>query len=220
MKVIIVGGGKVGYYLVRTLLEHKHEPTVIEINHEVSKRIANEMDIPVINGDATRYETLEAADTANTDAFISVTGSDESNCIACQLAKNEFGIKKTVAKSNNPKNVSVMKALGIDNVINSTDSIASLIEREVDTSKIKQLLQINNGEITLFEVQIPENYIYDGKTLMDFKFPSLFNIVSITRGEYIIIPRGQTMIKSGDRLMVISETGAVKEIKSVLKLKD
>ena len=220
MKVIIVGGGKVGYYLVRTLLEHKHEPTVIEINHDVSKRIANEMDIPVIFGDATRYETLAAADTANIDAFISVTGSDESNCIACQLAKNEFGVKKTIAKSNNPKNVTVMQALGIDNVINSTDSIASLIEREVDTSKIKQLLQINQGEAVLFEVQIPEEYVYDGKMLMEFKFSSLCNIVSITRGDNIIIPRGQSVIRSGDKLLIISEAGAVKELKSVMKIKD
>ena len=146
MKVIIVGGGKVGYYLVRTLLEHKHEPVVIEVNPVVSKDVANEMDIPVILGDATRYETLLAANAAEADAFVSVTGSDQCNLIACQLAKNEFGIKKTVAKSNNPKNVSVMKALGVDNVINSTDSIASLIEREVDTSGIKQLLQLIMGK--------------------------------------------------------------------------
>ena len=220
MKVIIVGGGKVGYYLVRTLLEHKHEPVVIEVNPVVSKDVANEMDIPVILGDATRYETLLAANAAEADAFVSVPGSDQCNLIACQLAKNEFGIKKTVAKSNNPKNVSVMKALGVDNVINSTDSIASLIEREVDTSGIKQLLQLNHGEVKLFEVHVPEDYVYDGKMLMDFKFPASFNIVSITRGDSLLIPRGQSMIKSGDKLLVISNAEAIKEMKSVLKIKE
>lgn len=220
MKVTIVGGGKVGYYLVRTLLEHKHEPTVIEINRDVSSRIANEMDIPVIFGDATRYETLEAANTASADAFISVTGSDENNLISCQLAKNEFGVKKTVAKSNNPKNVAVMKALGIENVINSTDSIASLIEREVDTSKIKQLLQLNYGEAMLFEVDIPENYVYDGKMLMEFKFPSMFNIVSITRGKSLIVPRGQSTINSGDKLLVITDEDTYDEMKNALKIKE
>lgn len=220
MNVIIAGGGKVGYYLVRALIEKNHEPTVIEINPDVCSFIANEMDIPVIQGDATNYEILASANIRETDAFISVTGSDESNLIACQLAKSEFGVKKTVAKSNDPRNVELMKVLGIDNVINSTDSIASLIEREVDTSKIKQLMPINDGEVTLFEVLLPENYTYDGKMIMDIKLPSLFNIVSVTRGDSLIIPRGQTVLRSMDKLLIISETNAVKEIKSLLKIKE
>lgn len=219
MKVTIIGGGKVGYYLVRTLIEHGHEPTVIEYNRAVCEHIANEMDISIICGDATRLEVLENAEIQDSKALVSVTGSDETNLIVCQLAKKKFGVEKTVAKSNNPKNVAVMQALGIDNVINSTNSIASLIEREVDTSRIKQLLSMNSGEVTLFEVQLPENYVYDGKMLMDIKLPVLFNIVSITRAGRMIIPRGQSMLKSGDKLLVISETNMLKELKSVLKIK-
>ncbi|MBP1559900.1 MAG: TrkA family potassium uptake protein [Oscillospiraceae bacterium] len=220
MKVIIIGGGKVGYYLVRTLIEHGHEPTVIESNRAVCEHMANEMDIPIICGDATRLEVLEAAEIENSNALISVTGSDETNLIVCQLAKKKFAVEKTIAKSNNPKNVPIMQALGIDNVINSTNSIASLIEREVDTSRIKQLLSLNKGEVTLFEVQLPENFVYDGKMLMEIKLPLLFNIVSITRNGCLIIPRGQSMLRSGDKLLVIADSNTVKELKSVLKLKD
>lgn len=220
MKVIIIGGGKVGYYLVRTLIEHGHEPTVIESNRAVCEHMANEMDIPIICGDATRLEVLEAAEIENSNALISVTGSDETNLIVCQLAKKKFAVEKTIAKSNNPKNVPIMQALGIDNVINSTNSIASLIEREVDTSRIKQLLSLNKGEVTLFEVQLPENYVFDGKMLMEIKLPLLFNIVSITRNGCLIIPRGQSMLRSGDKLLVIADSNTVKELKSVLKLKD
>ncbi|MGN0604554.1 MAG: potassium channel family protein [Oscillospiraceae bacterium] len=220
MKVIIVGGGKVGYYLIRTLIEHKHEPTVIEINKAVSRKIADGIDIPVILGDATKIEVLRAAGADEADAFISVTGNDQCNMISCQLAKNEFGIKKTIARANNPKNVEVIKAFGVDTVINSTDSIASIIEREVDTNKIKQLLQINGGAVALFEVALPDNYVYDGKMLMEMKIPSLFNIVSITRGESLIIPRGQSVLKSGDKLLIISDSEAIKEIKSTFKIKE
>lgn len=220
MKVIIVGGGKVGYYLIKTLIEHKHEPTVIEINREVSKKIADNMDIPVILGDATKIETLRAAGADEADAFISVTGNDQSNMLSCQLAKDLFGVSKTIARANNPKNVEVIKAFGVDKVINSTDSIASMIEREVDTNKIKQLLQLNDGAVSLFEVTLPENYVYDGKMLMDIKLPALLNIVSITRGESIIIPRGQTVLRSKDKLLIISEPSIIKEIKSTFKIKD
>ncbi len=215
-----MGGGKVGYYLVRTLIEHDHEPTVIETNRLVCEKIANEMDIPIICGDAARLEILESAGIAHSDALVSVTGSDETNLIVCQLAKKKFGVPKTVAKSNNPKNVAVMQALGIDNVINSTDSIASLIEREVDTSRIKQVLSLNKGEVTLFEVELPQDYVYEGKMLTEIKLPVLFNIVSITRKGCMIIPRGQSMLKSGDKLLVISESDAVREIKSALKIKE
>lgn len=219
MNVIVAGGGKVGYYLVKTLKKNKHKPVVIEIDPDISRMIANEMDIPVISGDATRYEILCSANASEADVFVSVTGNDESNLIACQLAKNEFKIPKTVAKSNDPKNVAVMTALGIDNVINSTDSIASLIEREVDSSSIKQLLQLNNGDAVLFEVNCPEKYVYDGKILSDLKLPANINIVSVTRNGRLIIPRGHTMLKSNDKLLIISDEDTVKQIKSCLKIK-
>jgi trk system potassium uptake protein TrkA len=220
MKVLIVGGGKVGYYLARTLIEHKHSPTLIEINKQVCEYLANEMEVTVIHGDATRIETLKNADAAKFDAFISVTGFDESNLIACQLAKNVFGIKKTVAKCNNPKNVMIMQKLGIDNIVNSTDRIAGFIEREVDTSKIKQLITIHGGEVALSEIELPENYVYEGKMLKDIKSNILFNIISVTRGASLMIPRGDFQLKSGDKLLVISESDEVKSLKGILKIRD
>ncbi|MDR0975156.1 MAG: TrkA family potassium uptake protein [Ruminococcus sp.] len=220
MKVTIVGGGKVGYYLVRTLIEHKHQPTVIEVNKRVCENLANELEIPVVCGDATRVDTLESASVGQSSAFISVTGLDEVNLVACQLARNKFGIKKTIAKSNNPKNVDIMQRLGIDNVINSTDSIAMLIEREVDTSKIKQLITLNQGEVAISEIVLPDNYAWNGRLLKDIRGNILFNIISITRGETLMIPRGDTELKNGDRLLVISETDSVKSLKNILKIKN
>lgn len=220
MKVVIVGGGKVGYYLAKTLLEHGHEIKLIEINKQTCASIANELDIPVICGDSTQTETLEAASLEDADAIICVSGMDEVNLITCQLAKKTFGVAKTIAKVNNPKNAIVLKELGVDNVINSTDSIASLIEREVDTSKIKELISLNHGEAVICEVTLPEKYYYDGKQLMDIKLPGLFNIVSITRGNSLIIPRGQSVLRSGDKLLVISDSDELKVLRSVLKLKD
>jgi trk system potassium uptake protein TrkA len=220
MKVTIVGGGKVGYYLVRTLLEHKHQPTVIEINKNVCERLANELEIPVVCGDATRVDTLESAAVEHSSAFISVTGYDQVNLIACQLARNKFGIKKTIAKSNNPKNVEIMKRLGIDNVINSTDSIAMMIEREVDISKIKQLLTLNHGEVSISQIDLPDDYAWHGKLLKEIKSNILFNIISITRGETLMIPRGDTELHSGDKLLVITESDSIKSLKNILKIKN
>jgi trk system potassium uptake protein TrkA len=164
-------------------------------------------------------QILEAANTSKADAFISVTGSDENNLVACQLAKMQFGVKKTVAKSNNPKNVQAMQAIGIDNVINSTNNIASLIERSRYV-KNKTAIAVNHGEASIFEVSLPADYVYDGRMLMELKIPAFFNIISITRGDALIIPRGQSTLKSGDTLLVMAESSSVKELKSVLKIKD
>ena len=218
MKITVIGGGKVGYYLVKTLIEHHHEPTIIEKDKKTCEFLANDLDIPIIWGDGTQIEILKSADLAHSQAVVCVTGTDENNLIACQLAKKFFNVPKTVAKVNNPKNVEVIKKLGVDNVINSTDNIASLIEREVDTSKIKQLIAFNHGSTTICEIQLPQDYVYDGKMLMDLKFPQMFNIVSITRDDVLIIPRGQSTLKSGDKLLVISEHDAVHELNKVLKL--
>ncbi len=218
MKVVIIGGGKVGYYLVKTLLEHGHDPVLIEINKQLAHFIANDLDIPVISGDGTSLDVLESADIDGFDALISVTGKDQNNLIACQIAKNNLHIKRTVAKVNNPKNASVMRQLGIDIVISSTDAIARLLEREVDTARIKQLISLNQGENSINEINLPEHYKYHGKKLAELKLPEQCIIVSITRGNQVIIPRGNTAVFSGDKILIMCKSAAVHSIKTALRL--
>ena len=93
MKVIVVGGGKIGFYLTQTLLEHGHEPVLIEKDPDVCLRVANSLDLPVIQGDGTVLDTLENAGIRDCDALIGVSGQDESNLVACQLAKRYFGVE-------------------------------------------------------------------------------------------------------------------------------
>ena len=219
MKVIVVGGGKVGYYLAKTLLEHHHQPTIIEINKDLCRVLANDLDIPVIHGDGTMVETLASADVEGADALAGVTGKDEDNLIACQLAKNVFHVKKTVARANNPKNVGVMKQLGIDITVNTTDNIARSLEREIDVSKVRQLMTIHKGEVSIDEIAIPEkDYPFSGKTLAELKLPEIFVFISILRGDELIIPRGNTQILCGDRVMVLSPTNKFHMLKDHLKL--
>lgn len=218
MKVIIIGGGKVGYYLVRTLLEHGHEPTIVELDKNTCAYIANELDIPVICGDGTSLDVLEDAGVAHTDAILAVSGMDEDNLIACQLAKKIYNVNKTVARVNNPKNADVMKQLGIDNVISSTDRIASMLEREVDTSKIKELVSLHHGIGSIAEINIPDNYRLDGVNLMDLKLPETINVISIERNNRLIVPRGQTTIQSGDTLLVLSNNISMAKLGSIFKL--
>ncbi len=218
MKIIIIGGGKVGYYLVKTLVEHGHEPTIVEMDKKTSSSIANDLDIPVICGDGTSIDVLEEAGIAQTDALLAVSGRDENNLVACQLVKRIYPNVRTVVRVNNPKNVKVMKMLGIDNVISSTDRIAEMVEREVDTSKIKELISLSHGIGSISEISLPESYKLNGIALMDFKVPDNINIVSIQRGDDLIIPRGNTQLLSGDTLLVIAKNISSTKIQSIFKI--
>ena len=104
MKVCIAGGGKVGMYLAQSLLAHRHKVTIIEPQEMLCRSLADSLDIPVICGDAISFDTMRTADVASCDAFVAVTGADENNLVACQIAKREFGVNRTVARASNPKN--------------------------------------------------------------------------------------------------------------------
>ena len=220
MRIVVVGGGKVGYYLTKTLLEHGHEPHLIESDRTACAHIADELDVPVICGDGTTIDTLETAQARDADALIAVTGQDQDNLVACQLAKRVFHVTRTVARINNPKNAKVMKQLGVDIPISSTDNIARLLEREVDTAAIKQLMSLNRGEASLSELQIPPGYRLDGIRLSELRLPEESVIVSISRDGQFIIPRGNTQLLSGDKLLVVGANAAVRELSKKLDLRD
>lgn len=218
MKAIIVGGGKVGYYLAKTLLERNYDVSVIEKNKLTCQYFANTLDVTVVHGDGSASRALKMAGADKCDSIIAVTGEDEVNLIVCQMAKRVFGVKKTIAKVNNPKNVDTVKSLGADIAISGTDNIIRQMEREVDNSRIKELLPINE-RAAVFEVTIPEDYVYDGKIIADIKLPDGCNIISITRGQDFIIPRGRTKLLSNDVLLIVSSIGAANEVRRMLKLK-
>lgn len=218
MKIIIVGGGKIGYYLCRTLIEHGHAPVLIEHEENTAIRLANELDIPVVWGDGTLLEPLISAGIQTADALVAVTGDDEKNLVACQLAKMNFGISRTVAKANDPKNADVMRRLGIDTTISATANIAKLIEQEVDLAGVKQLIALNQGESGIFEFTLPDDYCYDGKYLADIRLPDQSIITAIQRGGECIIPRGRTAIRSGDRLLIMARNDVIYKVLEKLKL--
>ncbi len=212
MIVIVVGGGKVGYYLAKTLIDHGHEPRIIELSRDLCHKIANDLDVPIICGDGTTIKALEEVGAEEADALICVTGQDEDNLVACELGKRVFNIKRTVARVNNPKNAAIMKKLGVDIPISSTDNIARLLEREVDTTCIKKLMSLNRGETSLSEITLPANFKYSGKTLMELHMPEDSVIVSISRNDQIIIPRGSTVLLAGDKIIAISKDNALHEL--------
>ncbi len=220
MRAIIVGGGKVGFYLAKTLLERGYSITIIEQDREQSRYCANNLDAEVSCGNGTTVEALEACEADKADCVIAVLGQDESNLVCCQIAKQRFGVKKTIAKVNNPKNKDALKELGVDIVISATDSIIQELEFEVDISAMKKLLQLDGEDASLVEITIPERSHLEGKALMDLKLPAGCLFACITRGSRTIIPSGKTILLGGDAALVVMMNSAEKELRRALKIKD
>ncbi len=117
MRIVIVGGGKLAYYLIKTLRPYRHEISIIELQKEVCERIATDFDeVNVFNGDGTSIRTLEEVGCQNADFYVAVTGKDENNLVGCQIAKKRFNVKLTVARVNNPKNIEMFNRMGVDRV--------------------------------------------------------------------------------------------------------
>lgn len=221
MKIVIVGGGKVGYYLTKTLISHGHSTILIESSKTECTFLANDLDVPVVHGDGTSIDVLNDKIFKNgCDTFISVTGNDENNLISCQLAKKILNNPKTVAKVNNPKNANVMRKLGIDIVISSTDNITRLLEHEVDAASLKNLLSIHRGEASILEISLPEKYRLNGKKLSEIHLPNSGIIISINRKGEVMIPRGDTTLCSKDVIICMVKNEGVHDIKKALRLSD
>lgn len=203
MRVIVMGSGKVGYYLTRTLIEHKHHVNLIESDEELCKKVATELDMPVIHGDGTHLDVLMEANVKDADYFIAVTGKDETNLISCQLAKIKFGVKKTIARVNNPKNLPVMQSLGIDIAVSSTGFIAGIIERQMDDANTRFLTNVMGGQISVKETLVEKGSFMDGKKVSELDLPIYALLISILRQGKMIIPRGNIGIKAGDVVIAI-----------------
>jgi len=214
--ILVVGGGKVGVNLVRSLVESGHEVALIEIDPVWAAQLSTQLDCTVIVGDGTLGPILEEAGANRARVFVAVTGKDENNLIACELAKALFHVPKTIARASNPKNEEIMQKLGVDSTVSSTAIIEQVIERELPTIKIRTLLNLREAKSEIIEYVLEQECPVAGQALKDIPFPVECNIVAIERGDAMIIPRGDTRLAVGDRVIALVMTEREPELRRLL----
>jgi K+ transport systems, NAD-binding component len=208
MFIIIVGGGKVGYYLAKTLAQLKYKITVLETNRDLCMNIVNatsDLGVNVINGDGTNMNFLKDADIESADGLIAVTGRDQDNLIACQIAKKEFNIKKTIARVNNPKNIKIFEKLGVDFAISSTATIVDIIEKEVFISDLKSVMTV--GNLIVNEIKLKPGFHSINKKVKDLELPKDCILISIIRDSNVMIPNGSSVLMPEDEIIAVSKKG-------------
>jgi trk system potassium uptake protein TrkA len=213
---IIVGGGRVGYFLARALLENNMEVAIIEANKDIFELVSLQVDCPVILGDGSSTAILEEAGARRCNVFVAVTNHDHDNLIACQIAKQQFGVPKTIARVKNPKNEAVMQRLGVDITVSSTSIITSVIQSELPHTRIRQVLNLHMGQLEMMEYRLDRTSPVVGRRLRELDVPAACNIVTIFRDGDAVVPRGETDFRSGDLVLTLVKGQAEAEVRRFL----
>lgn len=216
MFVVVVGGGKVGYYLAKTLAARGHEVTVIEMIPELCERIVNDMGIRVINGDGTDTAILADADCDRADVIAAVAGHDEENLVVCQVAKKNFQVPRAVARINNPKNERIFTMLGVDAAVSGTAILARAIEQEIDLTDLRTLLTFRHGQLEIVEAELPASSPVVDRPLRAVALPPDSVLVTVIRNDEVIFPSGETVLKAGDSVMAVTRSGGEDALRAVL----
>ncbi len=217
MYIIIVGGGKVGYYLAKELMESQHEVLVIEKDRSKCNRITDELGDIVLQGDGCEATTMEIAGFGRADMVIAVTGEDEDNLAVCQVAKARFKAPRTVARINNPKNSDIFKRLGIDTTVSATDVILAQIEQELPSHPLIPLMAIKGGGLEIVEVKIPPRSSVVGRRIRDLLLPqqSLVTLI-ISEDGVPKAPDGDIIIRAGDEIVAVTRREHEDSLRAIL----
>ena len=216
MYIIIVGGGKVGYYLSQALLSEGHEVLILEKDAARCGAICEQLGSVVVRGDGCEARTLGDAGTERADILIAVTDEDEDNLVACQVAKHKFKVPRTIARINNPKNETLFKKLGIDVTVSSTNLILEHIEVEVPTHPLVHLLTLKGGALEIVEVKIPPNSSVVGKHIRDITFPP-DSVVCLMIGRWgAQVPTGDTVLEADAQVVAVTRPEAEGALRAAL----
>lgn len=216
MYIIVIGAGKVGYYLAKTLLQEGQEVLLMERDPAKVQFYEERLGSAVVRGDGAEASTLASAGAARADVVVAVTGDDEDNLVICQVAKNKFQVGRTIARVNNPKNEHIFRLLGVDVTVSQTNHILNLIGQAIPQRSLVHLLNLRHADISVVEVSVTENSPVVNRAVEEIDLPMSCAIAAIVRGQDVIVPGGQTVLEAGDELIAITHVSEEDELRDLL----
>ena len=221
--VMIIGGGRITYYLIELLKGHKMDIKVIERQVEVAQNLSDAFpDIEVILGDGTDQEVLEKEGIENYQAFVSLTGVDEENIITSMYASQKK-VNKVITKVNRELLLKIFDTLGMESIITPKRVIANIILRFVRSlsntsiSDVEALYRLadNQAEAIQFKVKSKSKATNIPLAKLNTK-PNLL-IAYIVRDQKLVFPGGKDVLKENDRIIVITKNKKINDIDDILK---
>src|SRR6187431_3734022 len=197
MYIVVVGGGKVGYYLAKELLEAGHELVILEKNGSRARQIADELGSIVLNRDGCEGKHLAEAGANRATIVAAVTGDDEDNLVVCQMAKHHFDVPRTIARVNNPRNEALFRHLGVDEIISPTRMILGSIEQDIPVHELLHLAALGEGELELIEAHLQSGSPAIGKAAQDLAIPEGCSLFAVIRDGIASPLKADSVLREG-----------------------
>lgn len=223
MKIVVIGCGTIGKTVIKHVSKEGHSIIAIDDDKKVIEELIEKFDILGIVGNGASLDIQEEARTKDADLVVAVTSSDETNILACLVAKR-LGAKSTIARVRNPeylRQTEIMKEdLGLTMIVNPEQETADEIVNLIDLPSLLKVEHFARGKVMLVEILVEENSKLIDETLITLakKINTKFLICAVQRGNEVIIPNGNFKIEKGDRISVTADTQLIAELLKEMNL--
>lgn len=217
MRVVIVGAGSVGRSIAQELLENNHSVLLIDKNANES-RVAKAPDANWLSGDACEISTLQEAEVHSSDVVVAATGDDKANLVVSLLAKTEFGVPRTVARVNNPKNEWMFdESWGVDVAVSTPRLMTALVEEAVSVGDLVRIFDFQQGSAAMAEITLPAGNPNVGRRVGDIAFPEDTLLVGIIRDGRPIGPTPDDSLEAHDELLLLTTADAEPHLEAMMR---
>ncbi len=214
--VAVIGGGNVGYMLAKSLEDMKIKTKIIEKDYDRCEFLAQELHKTlVINGDGTNLKILDEEEIGSSDVVISVTNNDEKNLL-CSLLVKQLGVKRVISRVSKVLNVPLFEKVGIDIAVSPKTSAINEVRNDLDENDVDILATVEQGQAEVLEILVKDEF--NGKKIMDLRFPAPAIIGVVQRRNQVIIPKGDTQLRELDILIIFTKADTAQQIKSYFKV--
>jgi len=219
MKVVIAGGGSVGRFIAQQLVEGDHEVMIIDNDASVVRRNQGAKEsagVTWLQADACEVSKLAEAGLDKVDVVAAVTGDDEDNLVISLLAKQEFGVPRVVARVNNPKNEWMFNdSWGVDVSVSTPHLLTALVQEAVSVGAFVRILSFAQGQAKLYEVTLADTSHAADREIAELGLPRDSTVVAIIRHNRLVVPRGDTVVRVGDEVLVLVTTDAEDDVRRI-----
>jgi trk system potassium uptake protein TrkA len=220
MRIAVSGAGQVGRSIARELLQNGHEVLLIDKDPQAIK-VDSVPTAEWLLADACELSSLEQADLPRCQVCVAASGDDKVNLVFSLLAKTEYGVPRTVARVNNPKNEWLFsEAWGVDVAVSTPRLMTALVEEAVSVGDVVRLMTFRQGEANLVEITLPPDSPIAGTRVGDVGWPPETALVTILRGGRVIVPNPDDPLEAGDELLFVAAVDVERQLEDLLSPHD
>jgi len=215
--IIVVGGGIVGYGIGLELqMMPGHEVTIIERDTQRAAELRDELGEMVVDGDGSEVAFLKQVGAGRADLLITVTADDGANLVACQVAKHRFGVKRTIARVNDPRNEELFRMLGVDSTVSAAQAVMAQIETTLPEHTVVPLMSLAGSGLKIVDLHLQEGAPAAGRPLRDLRLPEQTIISLVIDEDGPRVPDGDTVLHSGDEVIAVIPVDAEESMRELI----